>query len=262
MKWNPDDYAKQSSAQFAWAQELISRLALGGSEAVLDVGCGDGKITAGFARVLPHGYVLGIDSSAEFIAYASEHYPPAQFPSLHFQRMDARSLNCGRQFDLIFSNAALHWVDNHLAFLQGASRHLRVGGKLVTSCGGAGNASTIIATLQELQSSAPWRPYFDGFAFPYYFHSSAEYAPWLAKAGLLATRCELVEKDMVHDHTDGLAGWIRTTWMPYTLRLPEELRESFIAEFVSRYMQHTPADSLGRTHVRMVRLELEATKAP
>src|SRR5215472_6392779 len=141
MKWNPDDYAKQSSAQFGWAQELISRLPTGGSEVILDVGCGDGKITAAFARARPDGYVLGVDSSAEFIAYASEHYPPAQFPSLHFQHMDARRLNCDRQFDLIFSNAALHWVDNHSAFLQGVSRHLCAGGKLVMSCGGAGNAS-------------------------------------------------------------------------------------------------------------------------
>jgi len=261
MKWNPEDYAKQSGAQLRWAQELISRLALGGSETILDVGCGDGKITAAFASASPNGYVLGVDSSAEFIAYASEHYPPARFPSLHFQQMDARSLNCGRQFDLIFSNAALHWVDNQMAFLQGASAHLRPGGRLVTSCGGAGNASGIIATLHELQVSPRWRRYFDGFAFPYYFHSPAEYAPWLAQAGLVATRCELVEKDMVHDHPEGLAGWIRTTWMPYTVRLPEELRESFIAELLSLYLQNSPADSSGRTHVHMVRLEVEATKA-
>lgn len=136
MKWNPEDYARQSSAQFSWAQELISRLAPGESETILDVGCGDGKITAAFANASPNGYVLGVDSSAEFIAYASAHYPPARFPSLHFQQMDARNLNCGRQFDLIFSNAALHWVDNQKAFLQGAADHLRVGGRLVTSLRG------------------------------------------------------------------------------------------------------------------------------
>jgi len=262
MKWNPEDYAGQSSAQLGWAQELISRLALRGSEAILDVGCGDGKITAAFARASPNGYVLGVDSSAEFIAYASKHYPPAQFPSLRFQHMDARSLNCGLHFDLIFSNAALHWVDDQRAFLQGASGHLRGGGRVVTSCGGAGNAGAIITTLNELQISPRWRRYFEGFIFPYYFHSPAEYAPWLAEAGLVATRCELVEKDMVHEDPEGLAGWVRTTWMPYTLRLPEELRESFIDELLSRYLQKNPVDSSGRTHVRMVRLEVEATKAP
>jgi trans-aconitate 2-methyltransferase len=260
MNWNPEDYAKNSSAQLGWARELISRLALGGSETVLDVGCGDGKITAAFASTLPDGYVLGVDSSPEFIAYASLHYPPAQFQSLHFQQMDARSLSCGRQFDLIFSNATLHWVDDQRAFLLGASRHLRIGGRLIVSCGGVGNASEVVATLNDMQESSKWHRFFDGFAFPYYFHSPAEYSPWLVEAGLRPTHCELVERDMVHDGPEGLAGWIRTTWMPYTLRLPEEMRENFITELVSRYLHDSPPDSSGRTHVRMVRLEVEATK--
>jgi trans-aconitate methyltransferase len=89
MNWNPQDYAKNSSAQLVWARELISRMAFRGSEAVLDVGCGDGKITAEFARVLSHGFVLGVDSSAEFIAYASQHYPRSGFAQLHFAQMDA-----------------------------------------------------------------------------------------------------------------------------------------------------------------------------
>ena len=71
MNWNPHDYAKNSSAQLAWGRELISRITFVGSEAALDVGCGDGKITAEFARALPGGYVLGVDSSPEFIASQS-----------------------------------------------------------------------------------------------------------------------------------------------------------------------------------------------
>jgi len=260
MNWHPEDYAKNSSAQLGWAQEIISRLALGGSEAVLDVGCGDGKITAAIASSLPNGYVVGVDSSAEFIAYASLHYPSARFPSLHFQQMDARNLRCDRQFDVVFSNAALHWVDDHRAFLQGASRHLRNRGRLVVSCGGAGNASEVIATLEDLLASAKWRPYFDGFSFPYYFHAPSAYKPWLAEAGFVTTRCELIDKDMSHDSSAGLAGWIRTTWMPYTQRLPDPIREDFIAELVSRYLHDHPPDSSGHTHVRMVRLEVEATK--
>src|SRR5580765_7112359 len=131
MKWNPQDYARNSSAQLSWARELISRMAFSGVEAVLDVGCGDGKITAEFARALPGGYVLGVDSSPEFIAYASRHYPKALFSSLQFEVMDARSLNINNRFDLVFSNAAMHWVDDHSAFLRGVAKHLRVGGRLV-----------------------------------------------------------------------------------------------------------------------------------
>jgi hypothetical protein len=56
MRWNPEDYAQNSDAQLKWARELRSNLDLQGTEAVLDVGCGDGKITADFAQALPQGH--------------------------------------------------------------------------------------------------------------------------------------------------------------------------------------------------------------
>ena len=71
LTWNPHDYAKNSDAQLQWAREIRSRLSLNGSESVLDVSCGDGKITADFAQALPHGQVIGIDRSPEMIAYAA-----------------------------------------------------------------------------------------------------------------------------------------------------------------------------------------------
>ncbi len=260
MKWNPQDYAANSSAQLVWARELISRMSFAGTAAVLDVGCGDGKITAEFAQALPGGYVLGVDSSPEFIAYASRHYPKARFASLQFEVMDARSLKINHRFDLIFSNAALHWVDDHPAFLRGVAKHLCIGGRLVFSCGGAGNMSGIMAALDKVISSSAWQRYFDGFRFPLHFHSPKHYLAWLPEANLTAVRCELVEKDMVHDGPEGLAGWIRTTWLPYTQRLPEELRVRFINDFVSRYLEDHPPDQSGRTHVRSLRLEVEAVK--
>jgi trans-aconitate methyltransferase len=53
--WNPEDYAKNSAAQLSWARELRQRLDWRGDESVLDVGCGDGKITADFSTAFPRG---------------------------------------------------------------------------------------------------------------------------------------------------------------------------------------------------------------
>jgi trans-aconitate methyltransferase len=114
--------------------------------------------------------------------------------------------------------------------------------------------------LERLISSSPWGGYFGGFEFPYHFYSPHDYAVWLPEANLVAVRCELVEKDMVHEGPDGLAGWIRTTWIPYTQQLPEGLREQFISDLVSEYLRDHPADSSGHTHVQMTRLEVEATR--
>ena len=74
-KWDALDYAKSSSAQQQWARELIGKLQLKGDETLLDIGCGDGKVTAEIAACLPMGSVLGVDSSAEMIALAQSQYP-------------------------------------------------------------------------------------------------------------------------------------------------------------------------------------------
>jgi trans-aconitate 2-methyltransferase len=59
---------------------------------------------------------------------------------------------------------------------------------------------------------------------------------------------------------EGLAGWIRTTWLPYTQRVPEDMLESFMAEIGKRYLKKHPVDSSGDVCMSMVRLEVEALK--
>ncbi len=93
IMWNPEDYAKNSDAQLKWARELREKLDLQGNESVLDVGCGDGKITADFAVALPKGRVVGVDSSAQMIDYATRTYADTQYPNLSFACNDARSQN-------------------------------------------------------------------------------------------------------------------------------------------------------------------------
>ena len=105
--WNAQDYAKNSQNQFQWAQELIPKLKLRGNEALLDIGCGDGKITAELAQRLPDGRVVGVDGSKEMIHLAQKNFPSKDYPKLSFQVMDARRLTFQEEFDRVFSNAAL-----------------------------------------------------------------------------------------------------------------------------------------------------------
>ena len=91
--WNPEDYAKNSDAQLKWARSLTSKINLSKYKYILDVGCGDGKITADFAQSLPKSRVVGVDASPEMIAYAQNKYPFSKYPNLTFDCVDARSLN-------------------------------------------------------------------------------------------------------------------------------------------------------------------------
>jgi trans-aconitate 2-methyltransferase len=258
--WNAKDYAKNSQNQFQWAQELIPKLELQGNEALLDIGCGDGKITAEIARCLPHGRAVGVDSSKEMINLAKKTFPKEDYPNLTFEVMDARELTFQEEFDLVFSNAALHWIVDQKKVLAGVQRSLKSGGRLLFQMAGKGNAKDILSIINELIAVQPWKDYFSNMTFPYGFFDPEEYGAFLRQAGLVPVRVELFGRDMKHQGKEGLAGWVRTTWLPFTDRLPVELKPKFVDLIVKRYLELHPADSADIVHIGMVRLEAEACK--
>jgi trans-aconitate 2-methyltransferase len=260
-KWNAAEYAANSSVQQSWARELIAKLELQGNEHILDVGCGDGKVTAEIARAVPKGSATGIDASAEMISFAEKTFPQSRVPNLEFQVMDAREIKVARNFDLVFSNAALHWVDDHQKFLAGAASALKPGGRLVVSCGGKGNAQDVFVALRPELRAKAWREFFRQIPEPYFFYAPDEYKKWLAKAGFKTRAVRLTPKDAIYPGVDGFAAWMRTTWIPYVQRLPENVREEFIAAVTRRYLAKHPPDGENNVHVRMVRLEIDAIKS-
>lgn len=256
--WDAEDYAGNSSAQHEWALELFDKLAVQGSERVLDIGCGDGKVTARMAKQLPNGRVCGIDLSSDMIRLAAERYSPETHPNLSFRQMDATDIRFSAVFDIAFSTATLHWVQDHLSILRGVHACLRPGGKILFQMGGRGNAVEILDAIRDITERAAWKSYFQDFIPPYHFYGPEEYNRWLPAAGFSGSRVELIPKDMQHQGVEGLKGWLRTTWFPYTDRLPAELRTVFLDEVVQSFIALHPIDAGGHTHVKMVRLEIEA----
>lgn len=260
FRWDAADYAGHSCVQQRWAEELAARLTLRGDESILDIGSGDGKVTASLAERVPAGRVHGIDSSDEMVELAKRLFPACRYANLSFERRDARHLAFDREFDVVFSNATLHWVRDHRPVLQGIRNALAAGGRTLLQMGGAGNASDVVDVFSELTKSARWRDCFLDFVFPYGFHGPDEYREWLSDSGLVSQRVELIPKDMVHVERAAFHGWIRTTWIPYTQRVAQQRRAEFVEEFVDRYLELFPPDSAGNVHVAMVRLEVEAVR--
>ena len=184
-QWNAQDYEKYSLAQQKWARELLDKLSLHGTEDVLDIGCGDGKVTAEISRLVSKGTIIGIDNSTSMIALASKRYPPKDYPNLSFQEMDAGNLLFHECFDLIFSNAALHWVKSQQPVIEGLFRGLRQKGKILLQLGGKGNAAEFISVLTGMQTDPEWQSYFEKFDFPYFFPDTDEYESILLKRSSL-----------------------------------------------------------------------------
>jgi len=250
--WRPEAYAAHSKGQAVWAMELIEKIGLRGDETILDIGCGDGKITHHLAR-RTSGEVVGVDLSPEMIAYAQ-----AAFPEPDFMEMDAQALRFGERFDVVFSNAVLQWVPDHEAVVQGIFRALKPGGKAVLQMGGYGNAVDVFAALEQV--TPKYADCFDGFVSPYTFCRPESYDTWLAEAGFKRFEAKLIRKDMVHETADAFRGWLETTWFPYIRRIPKTRQNAFVQAWIAAYLARCPLDDAGRVHVDMVRLEVVAQK--
>ncbi len=260
--WNAEDYQQNSAAQQQWARELIAKLELTGAEDVLDLGCGDGKVTVEIAgQMKKNGTVVGIDNSGAMIALASNQYPTSRYPNLVFKLMDARELAFEGQFDVVFSNAVLHWIKDHYPVLKGLYKGLKSGGKILLQMGAKDGVTLFLSALDQVRLSPEWQDYFVDFEFPYGFMGVEEYEVMLLAVGFQIKRVELISKDAIHANKEKFKGWIRTTWLPYTECVPEGKREQFIELIAAKYLELKPQDENGNVHVPMVRLEVEAEKA-
>lgn len=259
MTWNASEYAKNSLGQYAWAMSLIERLDLAPDDHVLDIGCGDGKVTVEIARRVPSGHVLGVDRSEDMVELAQQTWCPS-IPNVEFRVADARALRPPDAFDYVFSNSTLHWIPDHPAVLSGVAAALKPGGRLAFSMGGRGTASAVYSAIGELAQLEPWGGFLAGVVSPHYFYGAEEYNEWLPQAGLAPRRVELVPKPMRLAGKSGLEGWLRTTWFLYTDRIPTERRAQFLDELAQRVRARCATDANGEILLPMVNLEIEAEK--
>src|SRR5262245_46887940 len=116
-EWNARDYYQRSALQKWLAEKSLACLELAGSERVLDIGCGDGKITAEIAARVPGGSVVGVDPSTAMIDFAREHFL-ADHANVSFAVGDATRLAYRDAFDRVVSFNALHWVPDQSAALR------------------------------------------------------------------------------------------------------------------------------------------------
>jgi trans-aconitate 2-methyltransferase len=203
-----EKYRRASAHQKEWGSKLIAELRLGGAEAILDLGCGDGELTAQLAGLVPQGRVVGIDSAASMIDAARRH----RRGNLTFEVMDINQLAYEAEFDLVFSNAALHWVLDHRGLLGRVLRALRNDGVLCWSFAADGNCPTFNRIVRGLMAEGRYAGRFDGFAWPWYMPRIDEYRTLAGSFGFreLAVRGENADRyfpdsdTMIQRHDDSL----------------------------------------------------------
>jgi trans-aconitate 2-methyltransferase len=242
-EWNASEYHRLSALQDTMAAEVLSLLQLEGHERILDIGCGNGKTTASIAPRVPNGSVLGVDASAEMIAFAKEHWT-ADHPNLQFSVADARHLPFKREFDVVVSFNALHWISDQALPLQGIHKALKSDGKAQLRLVAKGKRTCIEDVIDETRKSARWAGYFDDFRDPFLHVTPEQYAALAEQQGFRVISIHTSDKAWDFGSREAFLARMKVTMIEWTQHLPESDRVAFITDALDRY-QHVAAQAPG-----------------
>ena len=245
QSWNPERYAKNAAFVPELGAPVLDLLAPRPGERILDLGCGDGVLTARLADA--GASVVGVDASPEQVAAARQR-------GLDARVMDAAELEFEDEFDAVFSNAALHWMRHPRAVIANVRRVLKADGRFVGEMGGEGNVEAIWGALREALA----RRGIDGDSlFPWYFPAPAEYRESLEEAGFAVRSMRLVPRPTALP--TGIDGWLETFAESFLSALPEAGRRAFLDEVRAR-LEPRLMDANGRWVADYVRLRFAARK--
>jgi len=243
--WNPESYAKNARFVSDLGEPLLQLLDAQPGELILDLGCGDGVLTEKIA-----GYgcaVIGVDSSFPQLKAAKDR-------GLNVAVMDGHQLSFRRQFDAVFTNAALHWMKQPEAVVAGVANSLKRAGRFIGEFGGKGNVAKIRSALHGgLRRHAIDPMPID----PWYYPSLEEYSELLSKAGFIVNYIDLIPRPT--KLPGDILDWLKIFAQPFTQALAEPQRISFLKE-VKNELATCLRDGDGKWTADYVRVRFKATR--
>jgi trans-aconitate 2-methyltransferase len=236
FEFDGDEYSKTSAHQKEWGTRLIAELDLRGDEGVLDLGCGDGALTAQLAERVPNGAVLGIDASKGMIESTWKHLRS----NLTFELMDINELSFENEFDVVFSNAALHWIKDHRRLLENVHHALKAGGFLRFNFAADGNCSHLYTVVREAMALPEYAAYFENFDWPWYMPDLEEYEALLDQSSFTQREVWGENADRCFRNQEAMIGWVdQPSLVPFLKRINGRDKKRFRDEVVGRMVQAT-----------------------
>ena len=245
QNWDAQQYSEQARFVSDLGMPVVELLAARKGERVLDLGCGDGVLTA--KLVAPGCDVVGVDGSASMVGAAGA-------LGLDARVMDGHALQFDREFDAVFSNAALHWMKQPQKVVDGVFCALKPGGRFVGEFGGHGNVATLVAALEAALRArsvdpAPFNPW--------YFPTAEQYRALLSARGFVVETSTLFARPT--PLPGDVVGWLETFAQPFAAALAERERPAFFKS-VMEACRPKLCDVDGRWIADYVRLRFSATK--
>ncbi len=218
--WNPERYARDARFVTELALAVLELLDPRPGERILDLGCGDGRLTLAIRE--RGAAVVGVDAAPAMVK-------AARARGLEAHHLDARNLAWRAAFDAVFTNAVLHWIrDGMDEVLAGVLRALRPGGRFVGEFGGFGNIAAITTALRAVLPRFGIDP---DRCWPWHFPSDVAWREALLRHGFVAVEVQLLPRPTPLEH--GIEGWLRLFAAPLLAALAPAERERAVAEIAA-----------------------------
>lgn len=253
--WNPQQYLTFEGHRLRPAMDLLARIPLHAPADIVDLGCGTGNVTRILHERWPQAKLVGVDSSAAMLSQARQ-----MAIAVEWQEHDIRDWRPQERFDLIYSNAALHWLPDHETLFPNLMGYLKPGGCLAVQMPGNFTAPTHML-VYEVARAGPWRAKLEPLIKPPPVMEPADYYWALTShAEQLdvweTTYTQLLEGD------NPVAEWTKGSWLkPFLDALEEPQRGRFEAEYRHRILEAYPAGADGKTLLPFRRIFIVAQVA-
>lgn len=241
QSWNPQQYARFAGQRLRPALDLIARIPLELPQTVADLGCGAGNVTRILRERWPHARIRGVDASPQMLAEARK-----EQADIDWECADLGCWSPAEKCDLVFSNAALHWLDDHPALFARLAGCVAPGGVLAVQMPRNFGAPSH-TLMHELATHPPWRESLTPLLRPTPVLEPAAYF------ALLAPRVRSIdiwetEYLQVLEGENPVVEWTKGTWLaPLLAALPPEGRSAFEAQYRQRVAQAYPRGADGKT---------------
>jgi trans-aconitate 2-methyltransferase len=256
VSWDPAQYLKFAGERMRPAVDLLARVPAAAPKTVVDLGCGAGNLAPLLAARWPQAQLTGVDSSPEMLARARAAHPQARF-----EQADIGAWRPARPVDVLYSNAALHWLDGHERLFPALLDAVAPGGWLAVQMPrnfGAPSHTSIVETLEQ----GPWRARLEPqlrrepVAAPGFYWRLLE--PLAAELQVWETEyLQVLEGD------NPVAEYTKGTWLKQFLDLLQDAeRAAFEAAYRARVRAWYPPEADGRTLFPFRRLFLVAQRRP
>jgi trans-aconitate 2-methyltransferase len=233
--WDAVAYDRLSALQRAMASEVLALLELAGAERVLDVGCGNGRVTTKIAARVPRGEVTGVDSSPSMIDFAVSNISKEASPNLRFEVADARRLRFKQEFDLVVSLNALHWIPDQDQALRSIFAALKSGGRAQLRLVPAGERRSLEQVIEEIRLSSRWSGFFPDFRDPYLHLTAEQYASLAESSGFRVLGANVSDKAWDFESRQSFQTFCSAMLTVWTSHLPERETPAFITDVLDHY---------------------------